>query len=321
MATLSLPHTDITTSRISYGCMKIGGDWNNSSINDHERAMARNAVYTAVEEGITLFDHADIYVRGKSEVIFGEMLVADPSLRDKIVLQSKCGIRFAGQPESHFPGRYDFSYDHIVGSTQGILQRLRASHLDILLLHRPDALIEPEEVARAFDHLYSSGKVRWFGVSNHNAAQIELLRRYVRQPLIINQVELSIMHRHLIEEGVLVNQAATGIAGASGTLDYCRTHDIQIQAWSPLAGGRLFRTDRGTPEALLRLMQDMASRYQIGIDGVALAWLMRHPANIQPVIGTLNPDRIRAAARASEVRLTREEWYQLFTAARGAAMP
>ena len=321
MKTFKIPGTDLESSTLAYGCMNIGGKWNNPEVTNTERSTAYNAINAAIDEGINLFDHADIYVRGKSELVFGELLRQDPGLRNRIILQSKCGIRFAGDPHPHSPARYEFSYDHIVGSVEGILRRLNTSHLDILLLHRPDALAEPAEVARAFDHLYKSGKVRWFGVSNHHAGQIDLLKKFVDQPIVINQVEISLLHRSLIEEGILFNQSTVGISGSSGTLDYCQKHDILLQAWSPVAAGKLFVRGRGAPDALIQLINDLAGAYRTSVEAIVLGWLTRHPALIQPIIGTVNTDRIKASAMVDDIELTHEDWYRLLGAARGESVP
>lgn len=321
MKKITIPGTDLNTSVLSYGCMNIGGNWNAPEITSETRSMAYNAINAALDEGINLFDHADIYVRGRSEILFGELLRQDPGLRKQMILQSKCGIRFGGDPHPHSPGRYDFSYSHIVGSVEGILKRLNTDYLDILLLHRPDALVEPELVARAFDHLHSTGKVRWFGVSNHTWAQIDLLKSAVDQPIVINQVEISLLHRSIIEEGTVFNQNVTGFAGSSFTLDYCRKHNILMQAWSPVAGGKLFVHGRGAPDALINLINDLSRAHHTSPEAIALAWLLRHPAGIQPIIGTVNPDRIKASALAANVELSHEDWYRLLIAARGETMP
>ena len=324
MKTYRIPHSDRDVSRIAYGCMNLGGRWDHSPVTEDERRVAREAIRTALETGINLFDHADIYTHGKSETLFGEVLKATPGLRDSIVLQSKCGIRFPGEPHPGNPQRYDFSYEHILRSVEGSLRRLQTDYLDILLLHRPDPLVEPEEVARAFDELQVSGKVRYFGVSNHTAGQIELLHRFVRQPLVINQVELSLTHAYLIGEGILANQTGATTALASGTLDYCRAAGILVQAWAPLAGGRLFNQDESRDVALTRtseLISKLAAEKQTSPEGIMLAWLLRHPAGFQPIIGTTRPDRIKASCLADEVSLSREEWYALFISARGEALP
>ncbi len=324
MKTYTIPQTDLEVSRLAYGCMNIGARWDHAPLTDAEKAAAVEVVVAAVEAGITLFDHADIYTRGKSEAVFAGVWQALPGLRDRIVLQSKCGIRFADDPHPGDPARYDFSYQHIVDSVDGSLRRLKTDFLDILLLHRPDPLVEPEEVARAFDALHAGGKVRHFGVSNHTAGQMELLRRTVDQPLVINQVEVSLLHAHLINEGILANQEGGPSARTTGLLDYCRLHNVMIQAWSPVAGGRLFNPPDDA-EAHIReaaaLVARLAEAKQTSKEAIVLGWLLRHPAGIQPVVGTTKPARVRSSCLADTVDLTREEWYALFTAARGAQVP
>ncbi len=324
MRTYRIPQTTTDVSRIAYGCMNIGGSWDRSPLTDAEISRASRAVHAALEGGITLFDHADIYCRGKSEEVFGAVLRSSPGLRAKMVLQSKCGIRVAGDPVPGLPGRYDFSAGHILASVEGSLRRLGTETLDVLLLHRPDPLVEPEEVARAFDALHRSGKVRSFGVSNHTAGQIELLRSAVDQPLVINQVELSLLHHHLVNEGVIADRNEAGSPRAEGTLDYCRLHNILIQAWAPVAGGQLFDPApdaEGRVRAASELVAAMAAEKGTSSEAVALAWLLRHPAHIQPIIGTTQPGRIAASCLADGVELSREEWYALFTAGRGAKVP
>ena len=324
MKTYRIPQTDLEISRLAYGCMNIGGRWDRTPLTDAEKAAAVDVVVAAVEAGITLFDHADIYTYGKSEAAFAEVWQRLPGLREKIVLQSKCGIRFQDHPHPSDPGRYDFSYRHIMASVEDILRRLKTDYLDILLLHRPDPLVEPEEVARAFSILHARGLVRYFGVSNHTAAQIDLLRRSVDQPLVINQVELNLLHAPLIDEGIMANQAGGPSALTAGTLDYCRLHDMLVQAWSPVAGGKLFNPPddaeervQGAAEVVARL----AEAKQTSKEAIVLAWLLRHPAPIQPIFGTTKPERVQASCLADTVTLSREEWYALFTAARGAQVP
>ncbi len=324
MHRIRIPHTDLDVPRIACGCMRLGGTWDDTPLSAGDRAAAAALVEAACDEGLTLFDHADIYCRGKSEEVFGELLQQRPGLRDRLVLQTKVGIRFAGEPDAATPGRYDFSYAHIVTSVEGCLRRLRTDRLDLVLLHRPDALVEPDEVARAFAHLASAGKVRHFGVSNHTAAQIDLLRRHVDQPLVVNQVELSLWHRALVEEGLVFNTAAGAAAGPTGgTLDYCRRHDILVQAYSPLAKGRRWDAadgERDTPP-LTALADRIAAEAGVTRDAIALAWLLRHPAGIQPVIGTRTASRLRACCAADRVSLGRDQWYALLVAARGEALP
>lgn len=324
MKMYKIPHTDLSVSRIAYGCMNLGGPWHREPLDKATKKKAVTAVQTALEAGINFFDHADIYVFGKSEMAFTAIWQALPGIREELILQSKCGIRFQDDPAGA-PGRYDFSYQHIIRSVDGILKRLQTDYLDILLLHRPDALVEPEEVARAFSELHHRGKVRYFGVSNHTPGQILLLQKFVDQPLIVNQVELNLLHAHLINEGVIANQVDAGCHLAAGTLDFCRLHDMLIQAWSPVAGGLLLQksaqADTPALRDLLALIEKMAGAHQTTPEGIVLGWLLRHPAPVQPIIGTTRPERIRAAAAADQVELTREEWYRLFIAARGKPMP
>lgn len=312
-----------------YGCMQIGGSWDESPATEEQRAKAFSAIDAALEAGIDFFDHADIYCRGKSEELFGEYLTAHPDLRDQITIQSKCGIQFpeeAPAGKRRLPVRFNFSYDHIMGSTEGILSRLGIDHLDLLLLHRPDALVEPEEVAEAFMELHKSGKVRNFGVSNHSAAQIELLEAYVDQPLVTNQLEISLLHPDLLVAGTAVNQRAPEhVLRNEGTMEYCRENGITIQAWSPMAKGLLSGADTtGEPENVLnaaKLVSELAEEKGASPEAIVLAWLLEHPAPILPVVGTTNPKRIAAAAEAERVHLTREEWYLLLEEARGLSMP
>lgn len=320
MKTYRIPKTDLTVSRIAYGCMKIGGTWDQAPISADTENTARDTVAAALDCGINFFDHADIYTAGKSETLFGRILQSTPGLRDRIVLQSKVGIRFANDAYlSGEPARYDFSHDHILHSTEAILARLGIDHLELLLLHRPDPLVEPAEVARAFDTLHRSGKVRHFGVSNHTPAQIELLRHYVRQPLVVNQLEFSLAQPALVVEGFLANRTgATAESNlAAGTLDYCRRHEISIQAWSPVGGGKLLKPEH--PAA--KLIAELAAAKSVSPEAILLAWILRHPAGIQPIIGTTQAGRVRASALADDITLSREEWYALLAAARGQKVP
>ena len=242
------------------------------------------------------------------------------------MLQTKCGIRFENDPEEGGLRRYDFSREHILASVDASLRRLKTDYVDILLLHRPDALAEPQEIAAAFDSLLAAGKVRHFGVSNHSAWQIELLKRAVRQPLVVNQLEINVVHNQLISAGTIVNQdePARAIHG-EGTLEYCRLHDITVQAWSPVAHGALAKAGIGRGEEKMRAAaaaaRALAEKKGVSLDAILVAWLLRHPAGIQPVIGTTNPQRIKETCAADTVGLTREEWYSLLAAgaSRGVA--
>jgi predicted oxidoreductase len=322
--TYRIAQTDLEVSCIGYGCMKLGGSWNQTPLTAADKTKAARLVAAACDQGINFFDHADIYALGKSEAVFGQVLQQNATLRHKIIVQSKCGIRFRDDPRPGDPPRYDFSYAHILRSVDGILRRLQSDYLDILLLHRPDPLVEPEEVAKAFGELQRRGKVRYFGVSNHTAAQIALLRRYVEQPLVINQVELNLLHAHLIEEGILANQVQEYYAGAAGTLDYCRLHDILLQAWSPVAKGQVIAPSKQAEARLQNvgaLVTKLAGAKATTREAIVLAWLLRHPAHIQPIIGTTDLERLRASCLADQVSLSREEWFTLFIAARGKPLP
>ncbi len=344
MQTYRIPRTDLEVSRLAYGCMKIGGSWDQAPLSAEIEQAARASVSAALDGGVNFFDHADIYTSGKSETVFGRILASTPGLRDRVVLQSKVGIRFANDAYlSGDPTRYDFSHENITRSTEAILRRLQTPHLDILLLHRPDPLVEPAEVARAFDELYETGKVRYFGVSNHTPAQIELLLRHVRQPLVVNQLEFSLAQPALVTEGFLANQAGAGAHSglATGLLDYCRLHDMLVQPWSPVGGGRLLRaatpapspsvtsttarSDPATPADPLApcaaLVAELAHAKNTTAEAILLAWILRHPAGMQPIIGTTRPDRIRASLLADDITLSREEWYALLATVRGKSVP
>jgi predicted oxidoreductase len=303
---------DLAASRIAFGCMTLGGL-------DRQADVAA-ALDAALDGGITLFDHADIYGRGRSEEVFGRFLADQPSLRDRLVLQSKCGIRFADDPPGT-PKRYDLSYDHIVRSAEGSLRRLGTDRLDAFLLHRPDPLMEPDEVARAFDDLHAAGKVRAFGVSNFSVEQVDLLATAMRQPLVTNQVQFSLLHLGPVDAGVEVNRPGLS-SRAAGLVDGCWRRGLRLQAWAPTGGGALSRSDPA-PEhaALAERVRTVADRYGTTPLAVVLAWVLRHPAGIQPVVGTTNPDRIAAACAATDVRLSREDWYALFETARGGELP
>lgn len=324
MKTYSIPNTALRVTRLAYGCMQIGGTWDNAPLTSIDRARARNVIESALEHGINFFDHADIYCRGKSESIFGEIIREMKIARDTIILQSKCGIRFPDEPNAGDPLRYDFSYEHIMRSVEGSLRRLQTDYLDILLLHRPDALMEPQQIARAFDELHQAGKVKYFGVSNQTWAQIALLKKFVAQPLVVNQVELNLLHADLIDDGMFFNTSPRAYTGIGGTLDYCRANDMLIQAWAPVANGRLFNPPHDANPNTKRvagLIAHMARMKDTTHEAIALAWLLKHPAPIQPILGTTNPERVTASCRADEIELTREEWYALLRAAQPEPLP
>lgn len=303
MKTVALSGTDITAPNVVLGLMRIS---------EKSDAEIRELVKTARDLGIDFFDHADIYGHElhQCERRFAEALHLTPSERDRITLQTKAGIVTDGP-------YYDFSYDHIVSSVEGSLEALDTDHVDILLLHRPDALVEPEEVARAFDDLQSSGKVLNFGVSNHTPGQIELLRSCVEQPIVANQLQLSITHEPIIAQGVsanMVGESQSVTRDGGGIVDYCRLHHITIQAWSPYQAGFFNGVFLGSPDypELNAAIDRMAQAHGVTPMAIATAWITRHPARMQVVLGTTNPERVTQAVAGSDLELTRAEWYELF---------
>ncbi len=286
---------------IAIGCMRIAA---------LENAALDELIYTAIDVGANFFDHADIYGRGGGcEEAFGRRLKERPDLREKIILQSKCGIRRTF---------YDFSTEHILFSVDESLRRLNTDYLDALVLHRPDALVEPEEVAKAFDVLEASGKVHFFGVSNHSPGQIALLKKYVRQPLLFNQLQLSPVHTAMIDSGINVNtRFDEAVDRDGGVLDYCRLNDMVIQAWSPFQHGFIEGVflENQAFEKVNTVLKEIGERYGISSSAAVVAWLLRHPAKIQPIVGSTNPARIREIAKAAEISLTRPEWYEIYRAA------
>ncbi|WP_163527151.1 aldo/keto reductase [Halobacillus ihumii] len=300
MKKIKLGNSKLEVGEISLGCMRI-----------HElgKREAANVIENAMEAGVDLFDHADIYGSGKSEEVFSEAISMNDDVREKMKLQTKCGIR---------KGFFDFSKEHILESVEGSLRRLKTDYIDSLLLHRPDALMEPEEVAEAFSILKESGKVRHFGVSNQSPMQIELLQKYLDEDLIVNQMQLSVVHTPMIDAGFNVNMSHDpAIVRDSNVLDYCRLKDITVQAWSPFQHGMIegpFVGNKEFPEVNAKL-QELAEKKGITDSAIATAWILRHPATIQPVVGTMNQQRLRDIVKASDIELTREEWYELYRSA------
>jgi predicted oxidoreductase len=309
MKTYQVPHTDLHVSSVVLGLMRI------AKMSDGE---IQALFGTARDAGVTVFDHADIYggTRHLCEERFGAAITLSPVEREKILIQSKVGIR---------KGFFDFSSEHILQTVDESLSALRTDYLDVLLLHRPDTLVEPEDVAAAFDKLAASGKVRQFGVSNHTPGQIELLKTAVTQPLLFNQVQLSITHANLVAQGVAANMDGLdqSISRDNGLLDYSRLKGMMLQAWSPFQKGffdGVFVGDREEYAELNDAMDELAAKYGVTPTGIAVAWITRHPANIQVVLGTTKPSRVKECAAGSTVPLTREEWYRLFRAA-GHTLP
>ena len=301
MKKIRLGTSNLYVPAIAVGCMRMSMLDQNS---------AQGYIQSAIEQGATFFDHADIYGGGASEEIFGNAM-QELRQREKIVIQSKCGIR-------KDKGTFDFSKEHIIASVEGSLKRLKTDYLDILLLHRPDALVEPEEVAEAFDQLEQAGKVRWFGVSNQNPMQIQLLQKYVKQPMIINQLQLSITNATMISGGINVNMENDFAVNRDGSiLDFCRLNDITIQTWSPFQHGffgGVFLDHEDFPELNMKI-NEIASKYQVSNTTIALAWILRHPAKMQPIVGTMNTERLKQCIEATKIYLTREEWYGIYQAA------
>ncbi|HEY5560838.1 MAG TPA: aldo/keto reductase [Clostridiaceae bacterium] len=300
MKKINIGKGKINASEIALGCMRIA----DLSVKD-----ATVHINTALEEGINFFDHADIYAGGKSEEIFAEAVDMKPSVREKFIIQTKCGIG---------KGTFDFSKEHILSSVDGSLKRLKTDYVDVLLLHRPDALMEPEEVAQAFDILEKSGKVRHFGVSNQNPMQIKLLKKSVEQELIINQLQFSITNTGMIDAGLNVNmKIEQSVARDGSILDYCRLNDITIQAWSPFQYGffeGVFLDNAKFPE-LNKKIDEIAALKGVPNTAIAVAWILRHPAKIQTIVGTTNSKRLKDICKASTVQLSREEWYAIYKAA------
>jgi predicted oxidoreductase len=302
MKSLLLGTSALSSSRLAYGCWRIAGGAG--------EPVGRNAVLAAYEAGYTLFDHADIYCDGEGERSFGRTLQEVPAMRDRVLIMTKCGICKPGHPDPASPYRYDFSAGHILRSCEGSLRRLGIETIDVFLLHRPDYLMDPAEVAGAFSQLKQQGKVREFGVSNFRPSQLAMLQKACSIPLIVNQVEISLANLNCLEDG---------------TLDQCLTGQITPMAWSPLAGGKLGDGPRQIlpsqeayqTDAVRASLDEMAQARGASRTSVAIAWLLRHPARIIPVIGSTNPASIREAARADDIDLSRDEWYRLFRVARG----
>ncbi|UQR07184.1 aldo/keto reductase [Enterococcus durans] len=299
MKQIQLGASSQMVSSVILGCMRINGAKDPVKV-----------IETAYDNGINFFDHADIYGGGECESIFADALAKTSLKREDLFIQTKCGI---------VPGvMFDFSKKHIIESVEGSLQRLKMDYVDALLLHRPDTLVDPSEVAEAFDELEKSGKVRHFGVSNQKPMQIDLLKKYVKQPLLANQLQFGLKHSGMIDQGIHVNMTDDGSVDHDGSvLDYSRLNDMTIQAWSPYQYGffeGVFIGNEKFPE-LNQALDNLAEKYGTTPTGLAAVWILRHPANMQVIAGTMNPGRIEEIAKASEIQLTREDWYELYRAA------
>ena len=300
MKTIQLGNSALEVPVVAVGCMRI------KSLSNAE---AESFLRTALEEGLNFFDHADIYGNGVSEERFAAAIHMNDDIREKIILQSKCGIR---------DGMYDFSRRHILEAVNGSLKRLKTDYLDVLLLHRPDALVEPEEVAEVFDILKSTGKVRYFGVSNHKPMQVELLKKALHQPIVANQLQLSVTNANMISNGINVNMETDSAVDRDGSvLDYCRLNNITVQPWSPFQSGSemgVYLDNDKFPE-LNQKLEEIAGNYGVSKITIVIAWLLRHPAHMQPIVGTMNEKRLRECAKGADIRLTRREWYEIYRAA------
>ncbi|MFD7786030.1 aldo/keto reductase family oxidoreductase [Streptomyces nojiriensis] len=314
--------TSLSGDRVLYGCMGLGGSWDPDPYGPADIDAAEAAVAAALDIGITTFDHADIYRHGKAEAVFGEVLARTPGLRERITLQTKCGIRLGDKDR---PGMYDLRGESITRRVEESLTRLRTDVIDVLLLHRPDPLADVDSVAAALNSLHRQGLVRGFGVSNMGAAQIAHLQARLDVPLVANQLEMSLHSRAWVEAGVLINTPESARNGFPfGTLEHCRDHGIRLQAWGALAQGRFTgREETPAERATARLLAELARQKDTTPESVLLWWLMRHPAAIAPVIGSARPERIRACRDAAlrEPGLTHEEWYELWITARGVPLP
>lgn len=301
MNTIKLGKSGLTVPRIAVGCMRMS---------DISEAEADTFVNGAMEKGLTFFDHADIYGGGEAERMFGKVLEAHPGMRDKIILQSKAGI---------VPGvMYNNSKEYLLNAVDGILKRLQTEYLDLFLIHRPDPLVEPEEVAEAFHILKESGKVRYFGVSNHRPMQMDLLSSYLEEDLIVDQLQFSITNSNMVRSGMEVNMETEGACDRDGSvLDYCRCKNITIQTWSPFQYGTFAGTFLGNPKfaELNAVLDRIAEKYGVSSTTIATAWILRHPAKMQILSGSMKLSRQEEICQADAIALTREEWYEIYLSA------
>ncbi len=297
----NIRRTDLKVSEIALGCMRIAG----KSVEEVEALVLK-----AIELGINYFDHADIYGGGKSEEIFGQVLQRNPGLRKKMIIQTKCGI---------CSGYYDFSKEHILEAVNHSLESLQCGYIDVLLLHRPDTLMDPAEVAEAFDQLYDEGKVKYFGVSNMNAGQIELIQKYTKHPLIFNQIQFNVVNAGIIDSGIHVNMSDDASIDHDGSLlEYCRLHDITIQPWSILQASweKGCFIDHPDYQELNEKLEELANKYGITKTAMSVAWILRHPAHMQPIAGTTSPKHLEELCEAANIEMTRQDWYALYLVGR-----
>lgn len=301
MKTMKLGTSNLDVPRIAVGCMRI---------NELDVSQTETFINEAMEMGANFFDHADIYGGGRCEELFGSVLHRNPGIREKIILQSKAGI---------VPGvMYDNSKEYLLNAVDGILKRLRTDYLDVFLIHRPDALADVQDTAEALETLFSSGKVRYFGVSNHRTGQVQLLSKYLEHKIVVNQLQLSLTNSSMIQSGIEANMLSEGAVDRDGgILDYCRMNDITVQAWSPFQFGAIQGTFLGNPDfpELNKEIDVIAEKYNTSNTAIATAWILRHPANIQMIAGSTKIERLREICAATQISLTKEEWYRLYRAA------
>ncbi|MBC7784599.1 MAG: aldo/keto reductase [Burkholderiales bacterium] len=314
MLTQTLGTSSLTVSRLAYGCMRTVGTWNVAEVTPEREEQAKRAIRAAVDAGYTLFDHADIYCHGECERVFGELLAQTPGLRERMIIATKCGIRFPGDPSPDSPHRFDFSAEHILRSADLSLKRLRTDRIDLYQLHRPDLLMNPPEIAAAFEKLHTAGKVRFFGVSNFSPSFVRALQKHLPMPLIVNQVEIHLGRLDCFTDG---------------TLDQCIENTMTPLSWSPLGGGMLgdggkVRDNHPRRELmtqLIDLLDKIAAKYGVSRTVLSLAWLLKHPSRIIPIVGSAKPPHIEDAVKADGIDIDREDWYRLLVAARGERLP
>ncbi|MFT4652443.1 MAG: putative oxidoreductase [Kangiellaceae bacterium] len=325
---MKLPINDYypEASRLILGCMNLGGGWNDNPVAGKDIDQAFDLVTKALEIGINVIDLADIYTFGKAEKTIGELFKRERSLRHHLILQSKVGVKLT---PSFDICHYDLSGDWITETVNASIKRLHDNNLDILFLHRPDPLMQLEETANALMKLHEQGKFEYLAVSNMHAGQIAYLQSAIEVPIIANQLEMSLASYDFVEDAITVNMPINAHNGfPRGTLEYCQQAGVQLQAWGPMAQGR-FGQDQAsgntnaTPatKATATIVQQLANEYGVDTNAIVLAWLMRHPANIQPVLGTTNCDRLASAQKAIDIQLSREHWYSLFESIRGQRVP
>lgn len=300
---------DLKASQLVFGCMRIA----EMSVEELD-----NLIKSALDEGINFFDHADIYGGGESEKLFGEVLTLHPEYREKMIIQSKCAIR-RGKV-----GYFDFSKEHIINSVNQSIDRMQCDYLDVLLLHRPDTLMEFEEVAEAFNELEASGKVKYFGVSNMNSMQMRMLQKHVKQKLLFNQLQLSPIHCGMITNGLFANMKEEQAIDHDGSiLEYCRYEEVTIQAWSIMQASWEEGSFLDHPDykEFNECLQEYADRYNVTKSAIVVAWLLRHPANIQPIFGTTQSKHLKEMVAGCDITLSREDWYYIYTKAIGRILP